>query len=280
MNPETNKAQDGDLALLVGRSHKTFIIRLAHGDEMQTHRGVLNHDDLIGKSWGSQVYSHQGSSFFLFEPSLADLLLNLPRNTQILYPKDIGFILVTMGIGPGMRVMEAGTGSGALTTALAFMVGKQGHVYSYENRTEMQNLAKKNLKRLGLEDRVTFTLRDIGQGFDQQDIDALFLDLPNPEDYLSQVRAALKPGGFFGSILPTTNQVSRLLVALGRHDFAFVEVCEILLRYYKPTSDRFRPTDRMIAHTGFLIFARAVQSAEGEIEKQTISENQVNFESD
>lgn len=263
MEANIRNTQDGDLALLVGRSHKTFIVRLSTGGKIQTHRGVLNHDDLIGRPWGSQVFSHQGSSFFLFQPSLADLLLNLPRNTQILYPKDIGFILVTMGIGPGMHIIEAGTGSGAFTTALAYVVGQQGHVYTYENRLEMQRLAIKNLSRLGLENRVTFHLGDISQGFGQQDADALFLDLPNPEDYISQVRAALKPGGFFGSILPTTNQVSRLLVALGRQDFAFIEVCEILLRYYKATSDRLRPTDRMIAHTGYLIFARSVHLTQG-----------------
>jgi len=267
MGANIKKTQDGDLALLVGRSHKTFIVRLSPGGKIQTHRGVLNHDELIGRPWGSQVLSHQGSSFFLFQPSLADLLLNLPRNTQILYPKDIGFILVTMGIGPGMHVIEAGTGSGAFTTALSHVVGQQGHVYTYENRLEMQRLAIKNLSRLGLENRVTFHLGDISQGFDQQDADALFLDLPNPEDYISQVRAALKPGGFFGSILPTTNQVSRLLVALGRQDFAFIEVCEILLRYYKATSDRLRPTDRMIAHTGYLIFARSVHPIQGPVEE-------------
>lgn len=273
METERSAAAENDLALLVGRTHKTFIIRLKAGDKVQTHRGVLNHDDLIGQPWGSQVFSHQGSSFFFLQPSLADILLNLPRNTQILYPKDIGFILVTMGIGPGMHIVEAGTGSGAFTTALAFTVGEKGHVYSYENRAEMQNLAKKNLTRFELEARVSFILRDIAQGFDQKDADALFLDLPNPEDYISQVKAALKPGGFFGSILPTTNQVSRLLVALGREDFGFIEVCETLLRYYKPVADRLRPADRMIAHTGYLIFARAVLPAKAEQENQINSNN-------
>ncbi|MFU8771418.1 MAG: tRNA (adenine-N1)-methyltransferase [Anaerolineales bacterium] len=280
METERSTTAENDLALLVGRTHKTFIIRLTPGAKVQTHRGVLNHDDLIGQPWGSQVFSHQGSSFFLLQPSLADILLNLPRNTQILYPKDIGFILVTMGIGPGMHIVEAGTGSGALTTALAFTVGEKGHVYSYENRAEMQNLAKKNLTRFGLEARVSFILRDISQGFDQNDADALFLDLPNPEDYISQVKAALKPGGFLGSILPTTNQVSRLLVALGREDFGFIEVCETLLRYYKPVADRLRPADRMIAHTGYLIFARAVLPAKVEQENQINSNNQTEFEPD
>jgi tRNA (adenine57-N1/adenine58-N1)-methyltransferase catalytic subunit len=280
VKPETRTTAESDLALLVGRSHKTFIIRLTPGEKVQTHRGVLNHDDLIGIPWGSQVFSHQGSSFFLLEPSLADVLLNLPRNTQILYPKDIGFILVTMGIKPGSQVIEAGTGSGGLTIALASAVGEKGHVYTYESRADMQNLARKNLSRLGLGDRVSFILRDIAHGFDQTQADALFLDLPNPEDHIPQVRAALKSGGFFGAILPTTNQVSRLLVALNRENFAFIDVCETLLRYYKPVADRLRPADRMIAHTGFLVFARPILAAEREDENQLIANNQREIEPD
>jgi tRNA (adenine57-N1/adenine58-N1)-methyltransferase catalytic subunit len=259
---QANKANSGDLALLVGKSHKNFIVRLNPGGRLQTHRGILLHDDLIGKDWGSQVFSHLGNSFFLLQPSLADLLIHTPRTTQIMYPKDIGFILVSMGIGPGSRVLEAGTGSGALTTALAFAVGAQGQVFTYESRLEMQQLAIKNLGRLGLAERVIFKLKDIAEGFDEVQMDACFLDVQNPEDYIQHVRAALKSGGFFGCILPTTNQVSRLVTALGRHDFAFIEVCEILLRYYKPVADRLRPTDRMVAHTGFLVFARPILPGE------------------
>jgi tRNA (adenine57-N1/adenine58-N1)-methyltransferase len=175
-----------------------------------------------------------------------------------MYPKEIGYILVALGIGPGQFVIEAGTGSGALTTALAYAVGKEGKVISYEAKPEMQAVAIKNLERFGLVDRVEFKIRNIGDGFEETGVDALFLDVANSYDYMPQVRGALKPGGFFGSILPTTNQVSKLLFALRREDFAFTEVLEIMLRFYKPEPDRLRPTDRMIAHTGFLIFARPV----------------------
>jgi tRNA (adenine57-N1/adenine58-N1)-methyltransferase len=266
-------AQPGDLALLVGLRHKTFVVRLTAGIEFQTHRGVLNHDDLIGKPWGSQVFSHNGSAFFLLQPSLSDLLKVTKRNTQILYAKDIGYLLVRMGIGPGQHVLEAGTGSGALTTALAFAVGSQGKVTSYEVRAEFQNLARKNLERVGLEDRVTLKLRDIAEGFDESDADALFLDLPNPYDYIPQVKAALKPGGFFGCILPTTNQVTRILGALRQERFAFIDVCEILLRFYQPEPDRLRPADRMVAHTGYLIFARPILVDEGASAEELVAES-------
>ncbi|MHC1785001.1 MAG: tRNA (adenine-N1)-methyltransferase [Anaerolineaceae bacterium] len=251
-------AQEGDLAELVGLRHKHFIIKLIAGAEFQTHRGVIQHDDLIGKPWGSQFFSHLGSPFFLLQPSLGDLIRGTKRTTQIMFPKEIGFILVNMGIGPGQHVLEAGTGSGSLTTALAYAVGNEGKVTSYEVRPEMQALARKNLERIGLAERVDFRIGDIADGFEETGVDALFLDVQNPYDYIPQVRAALKPGGFFGSIQPTTNQVSRLLQALRFEKFAFIEVLEIMLRFYKAEPDRLRPTDRMVAHTGYLIFARPV----------------------
>jgi tRNA (adenine57-N1/adenine58-N1)-methyltransferase len=255
-------AQAGDLAQLVGLRHKSFIITLTPGEEFHTHRGILQHNDLIGLPWGSQVFSHNGSPFFLLQPAFGDLLKVTKRNTQIMYPKEIGYMLVTMGIGPGQHVLEAGTGSGALTTAFAFAVGSEGHVTTYEARPEMQKLAIKNLEKVGLAERVTFKLRDIGEGFDEIGVDALFLDVANPYDYMAQARAALKPGGFFGSILPTTNQVTRLLREMRKQHFSFVDVCEIMLRFYKAEPERLRPTDRMVAHTGYLIFGRPILPAE------------------
>ena len=261
-HPPSSIAQDGDLAELVGLRHKHFIINLKAAAKFETHRGIILHDDLIGKPWGTQVFSHMGSPFFLLQPSLADLLIDLPRTTQILYPKDIGFILVTMGVGPGQKVMEAGTGSGSMTTALAYAVGDEGRVISYEVKDDVQNLARKNLTRFGLDSRVDFKLRNIEEGFDETDADSFFLDVPNPYDYINQVRAALKPGGYLCCLIPTVNQVEKTLWALRQGNFAFVEVCEILLRYYKPEPARFRPTDRMVAHTGFLLFGRRIEPSE------------------
>ena len=261
-HPPSSSANDGDLAELVGLRHKHFIINLKSGAKFETHRGIILHDELIGKPWGTQVFSHMGSPFFLLQPSLADLLIDLPRTTQILYPKDIGFILVTMGVGPGQKVMEAGTGSGSMTTALAYAVGDTGQVISYEVKEDVQNLARKNLSRFGLDSRVDFKLRNIEEGFDETDADSFFLDVPNPYDYILQVRNALKPGGFLCCLIPTFNQVEKTLYSLRQQNFAFVEVCEILLRYYKPEPTRIRPTDRMVAHTGFLVFGRRIEPSE------------------
>jgi len=233
----SSNARAGDIAQLVGLRHKHFIITLKAGAKLETHRGILQHDDLIGKPWGTQV-----------------------------------FILVTMGIGPGKKIIEAGTGSGSMTIALAHTVGAEGSVISYEVRADMQNLAKKNLERVGLASRVDFKLRDLAVGCDETDGDAFFLDVPNPYDYLSQVRHALKPGGFFCSLIPTVNQVELLLTALRRERFAFIEVCEILVRYYKPEPNRLRPTDRMVAHTGFLVFARKIEPSEDKRGNELVEE--------
>ena len=261
-NLNTTHSQPGDLALLVGLRHKHFIFPLIPGGSFHTHRGILYHDELIDKPWGSQVFSHQGSPFFILQPSLADLLVDLKRSTQIMYPKDIGFILTSLSVVPGQTVLEAGTGSGSMTVALAYAVGPQGRVVSYERRPEFQALARKNLERLGLDARVDFKLGDIADGFTETNVDALFLDVPNPWDYIRQVRSALKPGGFFCNLVPTFNQVEKLLYSLRREHFAFIEVCELLMRYYKPEPTRLRPTDRMIAHTGYLIFARRIEPSE------------------
>lgn len=261
MNYSLN-ARAGDLAQLVGLTHKHFIFILQPGGDFQSHRGVIKHDDLIGKPWGSQIFSHTGAPFFLLQPSMADILNELPRTTQILYPKDIGYILIQMGISEGQTVLEAGTGSGSMTIAIASAIGPDGKVISYEQKPDTQNLARKNLERIGLASRVDFKLRDIQEGFDETDADAFFLDVQNPYDYIQQVRNAIKPGGFFGTLVPTYNQVEKILYALKKYDFAFVEVCELMLRYYKTNPARLRPTDRMIAHTGYLVFARKIEPSD------------------
>jgi tRNA (adenine57-N1/adenine58-N1)-methyltransferase catalytic subunit len=271
-NDSSSAARDGDLAELVGLRHKHFILTLKTGAKFETHRGILMHDDMIGKPWGTEVFSHMGAPFFLLQPSLADLLTDLPRTTQIMYPKDIGFILVSMGIGPGKKVIECGTGSGSMTIAAAYAVGAEGRIVTYEVRPDMQNLARKNVERVGLSERVEFKLRDLQEGVDENDGDAFFLDLPNPWDYLTQVRGAIRPGAFVCSLVPTFNQVEQLLRGLRHGNFAFIEVCEILLRYFKPEPARIRPTDRMVAHTGFLIFARKIEPSQDPRANELIKE--------
>jgi len=253
-----NVAQEGELVLLIAKDYKRFLVRLHAGNELQTHRGVLYHDDLIGKALGREVCSHLGYPFLVLEPSLSDLIQDIKRTTQIMYPKDIGYVLLRMNIVSGRRVIEAGTGSGGLTLALARAVAPDGRVYSYEVRPDVVQLAAKNLEQVGLREFVELKERDIAAGFDERDADALFLDVRRPWDYLAQAEVALKGSGFFGSIVPTTNQVVRILQALPEHSFSAIEVEELLLRPYKAIAARLRPMDRIIAHTGYLIFARRI----------------------
>jgi tRNA (adenine57-N1/adenine58-N1)-methyltransferase len=261
-------AREHDLVLLISRDDKRFIVRLAPGEDFHTHRGKIAHDDILGHPLGRVVRSHLGHPFVVLQPSTHDLIMNVSRATQIVYPKEIGYVLLKLGIGPGTRVVEAGTGSGGLTVALAYYVRPSGRVFSYETRADMQRRAAKNLAQLGLLDYVELKERDIAAGFDEHDADACFLDVREPWLYLQPAWDCLKGGGFFGSLVPTTNQVSNLLAGLERHPFADVEVCEIILRNYKPVWARLRPMDRLTAHTGYLIFARKVLEPVAEREQE------------
>jgi tRNA (adenine57-N1/adenine58-N1)-methyltransferase len=260
----TQVAQEGDLVHLFSQDYKTFQVTLKAGARTHTHRGIVDHDDLIGRPLGRKIRSHLGHTFWVMEPSTYDLIRQAKRTTQIMFPKDIGYLLLRLNVHPGMRVIEAGTGSGGLSIALARAVQPSGRVYSYEYRAEIQEVARENLERLGLLPWVDLVKRDIAEGFEQTNVDALFLDVREPWAYLAQAHAALKGGGFFGAILPTTNQVSHLLNDLRQSGFAGLEMEELILRPYKAVPARLRPMDRIIAHTGYLVFARKVLDADGE----------------
>ncbi len=253
MKGETVKL--GDLLLLASPEGKEFLVA-ADERPFGTHMGNLNLRDIIGAPWGTTVTTHIGKELYVLKPSLNDLIRHIRRQTQIIFPKDVGFILVKLNIGPGGSVIECGTGSGGLTLALAWLVGPDGMVVSYERDEAFSQLARQNLQRVGLESRVTFKVRDARGGFDERGMDAVFLDLRSPWEYLEQAYQALAGGRTLGILVPTTNQVSRVLGSLEDAGFVYPEVCEILLRYYKPNAERLRPQDRMVAHTGYLIFAR------------------------
>jgi tRNA (adenine57-N1/adenine58-N1)-methyltransferase len=217
---------------------------------------------------GGAATTHLGHILRGLRPSTYDLVKGVKRSTQIMYPKEIGYVLLKLGIGPGVRVVEAGTGSGGLTLALAWHVGDTGRVYTFERRPEFFALSGENLAAVGLTDRVCRYNHDINLGFmppeavpgdaatDPSGADALFLDVRTPWDHLEAAAAVVNPGAPVGFLLPTTNQISDLLRALETSPFEDVEVLEILVRRYKPVADRLRPEDRMVAHTGFLVFAR------------------------
>jgi len=256
--PQGLSIEPNDMVLFVGKDRRTFIRNVIPGEHLQTHFGMIYYNDVIGANYGDKIRTHLGHSMYVVPPSIDDIVKHLRRETQIIFPKDLGYIVMKMSIMPGAKVIEAGTGSGALTMLLAMLVGEDGHVFSYEHKAKMQALAIKNVQRIGLAHRVSFIERDISAGFDQKDVHAVFLDVPEPWNYLDQARDALRGGGFFGAIVPTTNQLTTLLEFLYRGAWYLMQAEELILRPWKTIPARVRPDDQMVGHTGFLVFARAV----------------------
>lgn len=246
----------GELALLVSPKGKRYLHRITAEGDIHTHDGVIPMTKVAATVFGGLVATHLGRQYRVQKPTLYDLVKGVKRQTQIIYPKEIGYIVMRLGIGPGMRVIESGSGSGSLTVALSWFVGETGKVYTYEKRPEFAALCRRNLEWAGVGNNVEQHVQDISAGFEQTGVDALFLDVRTPWDYLDQAARAMAPGAPIGFLLPTTNQVSDLVAALETAPFAGIEIVEVLLRRWKPVAERLRPDDRMVAHTGFLVFAR------------------------
>ena len=249
----------GDYVLLLSEDGKTYLLEVKE-ERFHTHKDCVFLGDLIGKDYGEVITGKNNRRFYVLRPTLHDFLIKVDRLTQIIYPKDIGYILLKLGVGPGKTVLECGCGSGALTTAFAYMVGDSGKVISYEKEERFLKLAQKNISRLNLSDRVEFKLREVKDAFDESEVDAVFLDVKEPWILVKPAWNALKAGAPIGILVPTTNQISLTLKELFATGFAQVEVVEILLRKYKTNPERIRPEDRMVAHTGFLIFAKKVKN--------------------
>lgn len=247
-----------DYVLLVSLKEEKHLIQVKEKGAYSTKDGNISFSQIIGKTFGSSVTTHLGIKYYIFKPTVTDFLKFIKRKTQVLYAKDLGYILLKLNIHSGMKVIECGAGSGSATTAFAFSLYPHGKLYSYEAREEFMQLAFNNLKRLGLENIVEFKNKNVDSGFDEKEVDAIFLDLKFPERYLSHAQNALKNGGMLCVFVPTTNQVCDVLKSLENLDFFMHEVTEIMIRHYKTVPERLRPDDTMIGHTGFLIFTRKI----------------------
>lgn len=253
----------GQLVLVISPKGKRYTHALDLAKEIHTHDGRILMSDVAEAGFGGIVRSHLGHPYRILKPTVYELIKGVKRQTQIMYPKEIGYVLLKLGVTPGSRIIEAGTGSGGLTLALATYVGDTGKVYTHERRPEFYEVAKKNLARVGLSHRVEQHLCDIEQtGFMHTGADALFLDVREPQDCLRHIPPAVTPGATCGFLLPTCNQVSDLIRGLEQGPFTEIEALEILVRRYKIVPDRLRPEDRMVAHTGFLVFARCMENPE------------------
>ncbi len=237
---------------------RTYLVRVERGKTFHTHRGFIQLDELIGKEYGTKITSSMGVVFVAFEPTIRDYILKMRRKTQITYPKDIAFILMYSGIGPGSHIVEAGTGTGALTNALAFYVRPTGRIYSYELRKPFIDIALKNLKRVGLSEFVEIKNKDITQGIDERGVDAVILDLATPWLVIPHVLLALKGSGSIVSFSPTIDQIVKTVEALKEKGFADIETIECFVRKMQVERGKTRPETLLIGHTGYITFARKV----------------------
>ena len=251
--------ESGERVLLVDARGRRFLVRLQAGALFHFHGGAVPHDLILGSAEGTEVHSNTGATLTCFRPTLADFILKMPRGAQVVYPKDIGALLVYADVAPGTRVLEAGTGSGALTLALCRAAGPEGRVVSYELRPDFHQKAAANIESFfgklphWLEMRLG-DVRDVAG--EAETFDRVVLDLPEPWAVLPEVAAALHDGGIICTYLPTTNQVQEAALALESGGFGEVSTFEVILRTWHVTRRSVRPDHRMVAHTGFITVGR------------------------
>lgn len=260
----STKVRGNDNVLLYFKKKKTYLVTVKSNKTLHTHRGYIKLDNLIGKRYGETVKSHLNEKFIILKPTIRDYILKYTRKTQIIYPKDIALMILYSGIGPGSIVVEAGTGTGALTSALAYYVKPTGKVYSYEVREEFLLNAKKNLEKAGLIDYVELKLKDITKGIDEENVDAIFLDLATPWLVVPYAYKALADWGTFISFSPTIEQIAKTVKALRENNFIAIECIECIVRRIMVSPTGTRPETRMIGHTGYILFARKLLEEEYE----------------
>jgi tRNA (adenine57-N1/adenine58-N1)-methyltransferase len=257
----TRPFEAGERVLLVDQRDRTYLLLLQAGETYHTHSGTLAHDDLIAALEGTRVETSKGMLLRAFRPRFADFVLKMPRGAQVIYPKDLGPILTYADIYPGARVLEAGTGSGALTIALCRATGESGRVVSYELRDEHRKQAIGNIEAfLGkLPDSLDLRGGDLSEvGGTGERYDRAILDMPEPWGPLSALGKVLEPGGIVCAYLPTTVQIQTFVLALSPHGFAHIETFETMRRGWHVTERSVRPDHRMQGHTGFLTIGRLV----------------------
>jgi tRNA (adenine57-N1/adenine58-N1)-methyltransferase len=247
----------GDRVLLVDSKKRRHLVTLVVAGSFHTHAGIVAHDDLIGAPDGTTVRTSRGQRLTAVHPTLAEFVLEMPRGAQVIYPKDLGAILVSADIFPGARVLESGVGSGALTTAVLRAVGPHGHVLGYELRDDFAAKAQRNVETfLGTDVPLTVEVRDVYDGIDVVELDRVLLDLPEPWRVVKHAATALAPGGILLAYLPTIGQVARLREEMADSPFGMIESYEVLHRGWHVEGQSVRPDHRMVAHTGFITHGR------------------------
>ena len=263
----TNIIKENDLIFLILDEKRRWLVQVKSGGDFHTHKGIIEFDDIIGKKFGSVVFSHplktQGYKFYVLKPLPSDYILHMTRKTQIIYPEDAGLILLYTGIGPGSIVIEAGCGSGALTCILGNFVRPKGHIYSYDIREKSLKRAKLNVKRAKLDDFVSIQYGDIlNDDLKLENVDAVVLDMATPWNAIEKVLNYLKFSGTLVSFSPTIEQVKKTVSAMKINGFIEVNTYELIKRRIQVKENATRPEVRMIGHTGYLTFGRKLDNIE------------------
>lgn len=245
----------GDLVALADGEGRRVLVRAEGGPRKLRGVGILAPDKLVGLEWGGAI-DHGSSTYRLLPPNLADVTSAIERKAQIVLPKDASRIVFECGLRAGSRVVEAGVGSGALTSALAWFVAPTGRVFTYELRDDFATHARRNLEESGLAALVDLKVRDVTKGIDERDVDAVVLDMPNPWDAVEAAREALRGGGVLAAYTPLVSQVEQTRAALARHGFFDVRTLELIERPWVVHEHGSRPDHEMLGHTAFLTFAR------------------------
>jgi tRNA (adenine57-N1/adenine58-N1)-methyltransferase catalytic subunit len=246
----------GDRVLLIDSKARRYLVTLAEGGEFHSHAGFVRHDELLGEPEGTVLRSGSGARYTAFRPTLAEFVLKMPRGAQVIYPKDLGAILMLADIYPGTRVLEAGVGSGALSMS---MLRAGAEVVGYDLRADFAAKALANVSAfVGAEAaaRYRVEVRDVYDGIDERDFDRVVLDLPEPWRVVKAAEETLHAGGILLSYLPSITQTAQLRAALETSRFAMAETLEVLHRGWHIDGLSVRPDHRMVAHTGFLTHAR------------------------
>ncbi len=248
---------EGDWILVYLDEKRKFLVSVKKGEVFGSDKGILKLDEVIGLPYGSKVKLSTGYDAYILRPLFYDYFLRYKRVTQVIYPKDLGFIIFISGVSSGSRVLEAGIGTGFLTTTLAHIVKPNGKVYAYDVREDILEVAKRNLKLSGLLKYVELKHGDVRLKVNEKNLDAAFLDIPDPWNALDNIYSALKPSSPVIAFLPTINQVEKLVNAMKRHEgFIDINAIEIMIRDYIVKEGATRPRTTMIAHTGYIVYAR------------------------
>ncbi len=246
----------GERVLLVDNKQRRYLITLAEGAEFHSHAGFIPHADLIGRQEGMIAKSTKGASYTALRPTLEDFVLEMPRGAQVIYPKDLAPICMLADIGPGVRVLESGVGSGALSMT---MLRWGADIVGYEIREDFLNRARTNVRSfLGEQalERYDLHLRDCYEGIEESGFDRIVLDLPEPWQVVPHALGALRPGGILVAYTPSITQAAQLREAMATKSWSGTRTLEVLHRGWHIEGQAVRPDHRMVAHTGFLTTGR------------------------